>query len=317
MWLVGAGPMAQAYGQVLRDLEVDCVVIGRGAASAEKFTEAVGLPVVSGGLDRALELQSAPASAIVSTPVDALAPNCHALIAAGAKRILVEKPAGLNPEEIRELANAADSASTEVFVAYNRRFYASVLKARELIEADGGPTSLRLEFSEFSYRIADAPTPAHIKQAWLYANSTHVLDMGFFMAGFPLSLSSASHGALDWHPGGAQFVGHGVTDRGAPFSYSADWQAAPRWMVEIGTKGRTIMFQPLEKLKFREWTGFAETQVELDNDLDTRFKPGLWKQTEAFANGRGVESGLCFIAQHADHMETVYQTILKGGSSGS
>jgi len=314
--LVGAGAMAQAYARVLQDQAVPSIVSGRGEASARRFEEETGLAVRRGGVERVLE-DTAPGwdHAIVAAPVDALAPITRRLINAGVRRILVEKPAGLSPGETRELAEAARRQNAEVFVAYNRRFYASALKAREFIREDGGATSLRLEFSEFSHRIAQLPSSPAVKQAWLYANSTHVLDMGFFLAGFPQSMTGLAAGALDWHPAGACFAGHGKTLTGAVFSYHADWRAAPKWMVEIGTPARTLMLQPLETLSFRSNTGFDVTSVELD-DTDTRFKPGLWRQTHAFLNGGNAQDGLCDIESHARHMQTVYRTIREGGRTG-
>jgi len=70
-----------------------------------------------------------------------LAPAAIQLIKSGFKNILLEKPAGLNEQEIKELAQTASHYNATVLVAYNRRFYASVLKAKEIIEQDGGVTS--------------------------------------------------------------------------------------------------------------------------------------------------------------------------------
>ncbi len=302
--------MAEAYAQVVRQFEANLSVIGRGAASAERFTANTGLPAMRGGLEAAIEAGLPEnASAIIATPVDTLARNCKTLINAGVKRILVEKPAGLSVEETLDLADLAEKKNAEVFVAYNRRFYDSTQRAKTLIAEDGGPTSLRIEFSEFSERIAQLSTPAHIKEAWLYANSTHVLDLGFYLAGFPKMMSCKTKGQLDWHPAGAQFVGHGETEAGALFTYSADWQAAPRWSVEIGTRQRTITLQPLEQLKLRENSGFAEKSFDVDQkDLD--YKPGLWRQTQAFLEFSDARAELCHIASHANHMSKVYQKIL-------
>ena len=306
--LIGAGPMAMAYAAVLKDLKADTRVIGRGEKSAAAFKEKTGLDVRTGGLEDYLGSgEPLPDYAIVSTPVDALAPNTKALIAAGIKNVLVEKPAGLTPEETQELSDFADAHDAKVFVAYNRRFYASVMAAKKLIHEDGGATSLRMEFSEFAFRIKDVPTAAHIKSQWLYANSTHVLDMGFFLAGYPNAVSGMQSGGSDWHPVGSQFVGHGSLENGGLFSYHADWDAAPRWMVEVMTPKRTLMFNPLEKLNERSPEGFAITPVELEDDLDTRFKPGLHAQTDAFL--KGDASDLATIASHADHMENIYKVI--------
>jgi len=251
--------------------------------------------------------ENVPDYAIVSTPVDALSPNTKSLISAGIKKVLVEKPAGLTPEEPQDLAEFATANNANVYVAYNRRFYASVMAAKRLIEADGGPTSLRMEFSEFAFRIKDVPTAAHIKSQWLYANSTHVLDMGFFLAGYPTSISGMEAGGSDWHPAGSQFVGHGRLEKGGLFSYQADWEAAPRWMVEVMTPKRTLMFNELEKLNERSPEGFAITPIELEDDLDTRFKPGLHAQTKAFLDSDN--SDLATIASHARNMEAIYKVI--------
>lgn len=306
--LIGAGPMAVAYAAALKDMDCEISVIGRGEKSAQAFKEKTGLEVRTGGLEDYLSSGEAlPNHAIVSTPVDALAPNTKALIAAGIKNILVEKPAGLTPEETQDLSDFAAANDAHVYVAYNRRFYASVMTAKKLIEADGGATSLRMEFSEYAFRIKDVPTASHIKSQWLYANSTHVLDMGFFLAGYPKEILGMQAGGSDWHPAGSQFVGHGSLENGGLFSYHADWDAAPRWMVEVMTPKRTLMFNPLEKLNERSTEGFAITPVELEDDLDSRYKPGLFAQTEAFLKGDAAD--LATIASHADHMENIYKVI--------
>jgi len=306
--LIGAGPMARAYAAVLKDIGANRRVIGRGEKSAAAFKEKTGLDVRTGGLEDYLASgEDLPEYAIISTPVDALAPNAKALVAAGIKNILVEKPAGLSPEETRDLADFAAAYGANVFVAYNRRYYASVMAAKKLIEADGGATSLRMEFSEYAFRIKDVPTAAHIKSQWLYANSTHVLDMGFFLAGYPSEISGLQAGGSDWHPAGSQFVGHGRLQNGGLFSYHADWDAAPRWMVEVMTPKRTLMFNPLEKLNERSPEGFAIAPIELEDDLDTRFKPGLHAQTDAFLKNDTTD--LATIASHAHHMENTYKVI--------
>lgn len=309
--LIGAGPMAMAYAAVLKDMDVTISVIGRGEKSAQAFQDKMGLDVRTGGLEDYLGSgEDLPDYAIVSTPVDALSPNTKALVTAGIKNILVEKPAGLTPEETQDLANHAAANDANVYVAYNRRYYASVMAAKKLIAEDGGATSLRMEFSEFAFRIKDVPTAAHIKSQWLYANSTHVLDMGFFLAGYPSEISGLQAGGSDWHPAGSQFVGHGRLDNGGLFSYHADWDAAPRWMVEVMTPKRTLMFNPLEKLNERSPEGFAITPVEIEDDLDTRYKPGLYKQTDAFLKGDAQD--LATIASHAHHMEDIYK-VIRGG----
>ena len=67
------------------------------------------------------------------------------------------------------------------------------------------------------------------------------------------------------------------------------------------------MFNPLEKLNERSPEGFAITPIELEDDLDTRFKPGLYAQTQAFLKGEATN--LATISSHAHHMEDIYKVI--------
>lgn len=303
--LIGAGPMAQSYGHAFRALSRDCVVIGRGQSSAETFEQTVGLPVLTGGLEANIAQLSAVSHAIVALPVPALAQQTLALMEAGVRNILVEKPAGLNVEEINRVAAMARKTASRVYVAYNRRFYASVQTAKRRIEADGGATSFRFEISEWADRIGPSAQPDNVKAAWFLANSTHVVDMAFFLGGFPKTISASSAGSVGWHTPSV-FVGHGETQDGALFSYHGDWGASPRWMVEVCTAGHTYMFQPLEGLKVRTKAGFAIEEIALDPVEDTApLKPGVKAQTEAFLSD-DVSSDLLSIEDHLSHVRNLY-----------
>ncbi len=226
LWLVGAGIMARAYARVLTAIRSSCLVIGRGDVSAAGFEKDTRLPVRRGGLATFLAERPTPARhAIVAVPVQDLAACTTALLEYGVRHILVEKPAGLNRREIERVVAAAESHRANIFVAYNRRFHASTQRTRELIDADGGATSVDFEFTERS-SIGEMAKPPEVKARWFLANSTHVVDLAFFLAGEPVRLTAEIAGTLAWHPTGAVFTGSGRTDRNALFSYRADWGSA-------------------------------------------------------------------------------------------
>ena len=130
LWLVGAGPMACEYAKVLLAEGHDFEIIGRSEASAAVCETLTGIPVRRGGILSALSESGPPSMAVVAVGVDQLAAVATALVTAGTGRVLVEKPAGVNSREIRALWRVAEQSSAEVFVGYNRRFYASVVAAR-------------------------------------------------------------------------------------------------------------------------------------------------------------------------------------------
>jgi len=286
LWLIGAGPMAVEYSKVLDTLNVDYEVMGRGESSANNFQDATGRKVKIGGVDNWLnskEIEN-PNSAIVAVGVEKLAETTIELLENGFKNILVEKPAGLNFEEISIVAEKTNEKNANVFVAYNRRFYTSVLKAKEIIEEDGGVTSFNFEFTEWSHEIEKLDKAPGVKENWLLANSSHVIDMAFFLGGFPAKISSYTSGGLDWHPSASVFSGAGVTINGALFSYCANWEAPGRWSVEILTKKHRLIFRPLEKLKSQKIGKIKIEELAINDNLDIRFKPGLYRQTECFIN---------------------------------
>ncbi len=300
LWLVGAGPMARAYAKVLAALGRDFEVVGRGDTSATDFERETGLAVRRGGIAAFLAGAPAPAAAaIVAAPVEGLAACTVALIEHGVPRLLVEKPAGLDRREIEQVAARAAARGTEVSVAYNRRFHASTAKALELIAADGGATSLEFEFTEKT-TIGDLPKPPEVKASWFLANSTHVVDLAFFLAGEPVSLAAEVAGALPWHSRGAVFAGAGRTDRGVLFSYRADWRSAGRWGVDIYTAERRLVLRPLEALQQQVRGQVTLEPVRIDDALDRTFKPGVYRQVAAFLDGE--RGRLCTLAQHCGRL---------------
>ena len=299
LWLVGAGPHAQAYAKVLKDLGACFEVVGRGDASALAFEAATAHPVRCGGLRRALAESGAPDQAIVSVNFEKLAEVAVELLQAGTKRLLLEKPGGLTVAALSKVRDAATQAGADVLIDYNRRFYAATQKARELISEDGGALSCSFEFTEWSHTIVPMPLPKEVKESWLMANSSHVADLAFHLCGFPQSWKAFQGGSMDWHSSAARFCGAGVTDRGALFSYHADWEAPGRWALEVMTRKRRFIFKPMEQLHVTVLASVKVEPVEIDDALDKAFKPGLYAETRAFLGGD--DSLFCTIDEQLRH----------------
>ena len=310
LWLIGAGTMSVDYIKVLNALNVPFEVIGRGARSAQECTRETGIPVLCGGIDaHVCDCAEFPESAIVAVGVEELAHVTKSLLRSGIKKVLVEKPGGVDRDEIHSVWDETGKCRADVYVAYNRRFYSSVRKAREIIRDDGGVTSFNFEFTEWSHQIVDLEKAPGIKENWLLANSSHVIDLAFFLGGRPKAMTSYKTGGLEWHPSGSIYAGAGISERGALFSYQANWEAPGRWGVEILTRSHRLIFRPLEKLHIQNIGSVAIQEVPLDDAFDSRFKPGLYLQVRAFLNGN--DSDLISIADHFLNVEQ-YQMIRNG-----
>jgi predicted dehydrogenase len=295
--IIGAGPMAIEYAKVLKSLGSAPVVIGRSEKSAEIFFSETGIKVFREGINSWLSISgnTLPDNVIIAVGEKSLGSVTRQLIDFGAKKILVEKPGGLNFEDISSVNDAATKANSKVFVGYNRRFYSSVMEAKKIIKEDGGVTSFNFEFTEWSHVISPLVKEEGVKEEWFLANSTHVIDLAFYLGGHPAEISAYSGGGLVWHPQASIFAGAGRTISGALFSYQANWEAPGRWGVEILTKHRRIYLRPLEKISIQKIGSIQIDEITLGDDLDKGFKPGLYLQTKKFIDPQNFSDGLLTI----------------------
>jgi len=281
--LVGAGQIAIEYAKVLRALNVPFTVVGRGIPSSKRFFEATSEKPVSGGLERFLGGNTPHfRRAIVAVNIENLVPCTKQLLLAGVKRILIEKPGALTPGELSEVNVLAKTNSADVFISYNRRFFASTIHAKEIISKDGGVTSFTFDFTEWSHIIEKLPTSGDVKKRWFIANSSHVADLAFFLAGVPEKISCNVSGSVAWHPSAAAFSGCGTTTTGALFSYHANWDGPGRWGVEVVTRNHRLIFRPLEQLQIQDQKTITIAAAEIDYSEDLEYKPGFYQQVKEF-----------------------------------
>ena len=294
IWLVGAGDMSVNYLKVLEAKKQSCIVIGRGDISAARFKKNSNHPVVIGGLKEFLITNpDKPTSAIVSVPMDDLYDVTTRLIDYGVKQILVEKPGGMSSNQIKDLNKRCGILNANVYIAYNRRFFSSVRKVQEMIILDGGVTSFNFELTEWAHVIENLEKPPEVFERWFLGNSSHVVDLAFFLGGKPEELSCYTGGGLKWHPAASVFSGAGVSDKGALFNYAANWESAGQWSVEILTKQNKYILRPMERLQVQCRGSLKVEEVELDESVDFDFKPGLYMQVEAFL--KSDTASLCSI----------------------
>ncbi len=308
--LVGSGPMAVAYAKVLQHMNIGFATVGRGQTSAENFEKETGVKALTGGVEAYLAANTLAADTLVilTTNTDSLMQNMLALLKAGAAKMLVEKPAAIGIEELLQNEENLKPYSHKVFVAYNRRFYASVAEAKRLIEEDGGLQSVLFEFTEWAHVIGPLQKAPGIKENWFFANSTHVIDLAFYLAGKPAQMSCYTKpGNLSWHKT-TNFAGAGITENGVLFSYLSNWESAGRWALELLTGKRRIYLKPLEGLSIQLKGSVQVNEHVFDKAIDVEFKPGVYRQVEAFLNND--DKKLLNIEQHIKNSRDIYKKIV-------
>lgn len=308
IWIIGAGTIASEYAKVLKSLGKEIIVIGRGEESARKFYETTAIKPITGGLQAFLDSKpQIPEKVINCVQSRYLASTSIELVKYGVKDILSEKP-GFYPEEMEEINNVVRKSGANLFIAYNRRFFSSVLAAEDIIKKDGGLLSFNFEFTEWKSVFDKFPESrkGELRHHFL-GNSTHVVDLAFFLGGEPSKISCYSNGTVGWHTP-ANFSGAGETKEGVLFSYCANWNAPGRWAVELLTAKHRIYLKPMEQLQLQDIATVKVYPVEIDDHLDKEFKPGFYLETKAFLEGDF--SRLCSLDKQVGHVKNIYSKIL-------
>lgn len=308
IWIIGAGVIAREYAKVLKSLRKEFICIGRGIESAKVFEEVTGVSPITGGLEEYLaSYPDIPEAAIVATNLGSLSGNTISLLKYGVKRVLCEKPGFLYPRELEEVVRVCIEREAEVYYAYNRRFFSSTLAAEKIIEEDGGLRSFNFEFTEWGHVIAQYNKPKSELNNWFYANSTHVVDLAFFLGGIPVEMSCYAKDETEWHKP-ITFAGAGRTEKDVLFNYQANWAAPGRWAVELLTSKHRIYLKPMEQLQLQDKGSVKVYSVEIEDHLDREFKPGFYLEIKSFLEGNVKR--LCSLWQQISHVENIYFKIL-------
>jgi 1,5-anhydro-D-fructose reductase (1,5-anhydro-D-mannitol-forming) len=170
---IQAEPRSCLYGLVTRDL---------GKAAPYKVRSWARL-------DEALS-DSAVDAVYIATPVFLHAPQSIQALRAG-KHVLCEKPMAMNETEARSMVHAAESSGRTLGVAYYRRTYPKMQRARELIAAGviGKPVFAELTCHEWRDETDSARSwlldPAQAGGGPLYDIGSHRIDVLNFLFGEP------------------------------------------------------------------------------------------------------------------------------------
>ena len=297
IWLIGPGNIGKDYVKVLKEFDLDITVIGR--SKKDDFP----LPVYDKGIESYLKfrLPDIPKYSIVAVNESELYNTTKILLEIGVKNILVEKPGSLSIKELTSLNDTATDKNSNVYIGYNRRFYKSVQKCRDLIK-NNKPLNVNFEFTEWTHNIDLNHYTKYELERFFLCNSSHVVDLVFHLFGKPKSLNSYTSGGLDWHPSSSVFSGSGKTIDDVLFSYNANWSSAGRWSVEINLTDYKLILKPLEKLFLQEKGSLDVEEIKIDNDL---YKPGLYGEVKDFLSGN--DKVLCSLSEQINNFKWYYK----------
>ena len=163
-------------------------------------------------------------------------------------------------------------------VGYNRRYYSIFHKGIELIKKQGQLFGVAIEGHERLWRIVGKEMSDEVRQNWIFANSTHTIDLLRFFGGELRGVDSISKSRKGIS--GDQFVSSMEFESGALGTYNSHWYSPGGWSATLFGDGITVKFKPLEKGIWID-SDLQENNVQSD-EVDIDFKPGFYRQMEAF-----------------------------------
>lgn len=272
--MIGVGPMAALHAHVLTEMPGIRVAwcASRDAAKAQAFADRFGIPRA-----RVIDdIDAAPqADALwIVAPCHIMAPLTERFAHLGLP-LFLEKPVGLSLEETRKITTLVASPN---MVGLNRRFYEVVRHARDILAQAGGARAVEVHMPEDLSR----PTPTHAaitRQQWQFANSVHLVDLFRVFGGEVMSVQTDNVVISEVDRSFNGLVRFASGGRGI---YNAQWFAPGGWRVAAYADGVTVVLQPIEQVSILRRGHPPE--IVTASEHDTRFKPGLWGQADAFAS---------------------------------
>lgn len=277
--IIGAGWVAQKHLEVIKALKTFDVVgiTSRTKQRAQDLAEKYTITACYENVDVLIE-KGKPRALLILVSEDQIYPVTLSVMKHGLP-LFIEKPAGLTPEENLKLVNAAKNHRVANLVGFNRRFYSIFHKGIEIIRKHGLLLGIAVEGHERIWRIREGKKfNEEILSQWLYANSTHTIDLLRFFGGEPQKVMSLMHSYREVN--GDQFVSIVEFERGALGTYSSFWYSPGGWRVTLLGEGVTVEFNPLER---GWWVDKNLNRHEILPDrVDINFKPGFYRQMETF-----------------------------------
>ncbi|NTV28850.1 MAG: Gfo/Idh/MocA family oxidoreductase [Candidatus Omnitrophica bacterium] len=285
--LIGAGWIARQHLEALRGFaDIKAVaIVSRTRSKAEALAAEYGIPAVYDDLD-ALVAKEKPDALMVLVSEENMFSVASQAIQYGLP-LFIEKPAGLSPEDNLALAEMAEQRRIPTMAGYNRRYYSIFHKGIEIIRQHGELLGVSVEGHERMWRVREGKKfSERVMLDWIFANSTHTIDLLRFFGGEVRSLKSIAHRRFG-ESRGDQFAAVMELSCGAVAQYTAHWYSPGGWRVVLYGDGVTVEFKPLESGR---WTNRKFETVEIEpEEYDKKYKAGFWGQMRAF--GELVRTG--------------------------
>ena len=280
MGIVGAGYIAREHLNVIQALKGVNVsgITARTISKAQELADQYGIARVYEDTNNLIKNCTLDA-VLVLVSADQIFPVVKELIP-NQIPLFIEKPPGLFPEQTKILASLAAKHGTNNMVGYNRRYFSIFQKGLDIVSNNGSLLGLAVEGHERFWKIAEMDISDEMRGNWIFANSTHTIDLLRLFGGEIDQINTMKKSVKEKN--GDQFIASLEFNSGSLGTYTSHWFSPGGWSVKLYGHGVTVEFKPLEEGIWID-TDFQQHDI-LPDEVDLKFKPGFYRQMEAFIN---------------------------------
>lgn len=304
--IIGGGLIAEEYIKCLIEMNIDFEVLVNTDEKKKFLLDKYNHTCYSGGVEN-FKFNKEYDHIIIATPISLLYNHLKLCLLNNKhlKYVLIEKPGCMYSYQLKEIISI--KKNVEIFIAYNRRFYSSIIKGKQIITNDP-INKLNLTIDEYNLDNIAKQKSNEIMENTFTNMTTHVVDVAFYLTGVPKKINVLNidgYGELYYHKKATIFNGTGITENDIEFEYNGNWTKNGKWKIELQLKsGKVLSYQPLEDLKIIDEDGCEK--IITRNEFDTLYKPGYYKQINSFITNK---EDLLTIENHHKNQNLYHQMV--------
>lgn len=304
--IVGAGSMAREHIRAFSAIPNVTIagIYSRTEAKTAQLAAEFAIPVVAESI-QALHAKTQADLVIIAVPELAANQVSKACFAFDWS-VLMEKPAGYDLSDAKDIAIAAETNKRTVMVGFNRRFYSSIrIALNDLQQREAERRYIRIEDQQSFAEARKYRHPEDVVEKFMYANSIHMIDLfRVFGRGEVKNISSI----LPWKGEQSEVVLIGIEFSSGDYGlYQGLWRGPGPWACTVSTPSKRWILQPVEKVSFQNLNERQVQEMVIDT-IDKDFKPGFYRQAEEVVKQVcGQDSNVVMLNESLKTMQLIHQ----------
>lgn len=271
--IIGAGKISEEYIKVIKVFKNINIagIVSKSKKSSQLLSKKNHIPVFGNSIDNVM-LNVKPDIVIICVTTTATIDVCKKIFKYKCTT-LIEKPAGLNIDENKQIIKLAKKYKHKAYIALNRRYFSSTKNLIKKLEKNKSKRIVNIFDQENTETAIKNGHSKVVVKNWMFANSIHLIDLFLvFCRGNVKKIFKQKIKINNNQSYTISIIKFSSGDIGV---YSAYWNRPAPWKVTISCNETFFYMAPIEKL-FQVDNKKKITEYKT-SVIDKKYKPGYYK----------------------------------------